>query len=92
MIYTVKGFSVVDETEVDVSLEFPGFLYDPANVDNLISVSSSFSKPSLDNCKFLARIMLKLSMQDFKHDITSMGDEFNCPIAHSTLLGNWDED
>ena len=92
MIHTVKGFSVVDETEVDVSLEFPGFLYDPANVGNLISVSSSFSKPSLDNCKFLVHIMLKLSMQDFKHDITSMGDECNCPIAHSTLLGNWDED
>ena len=75
MIHTVKGFSVVDETEVDVSLEFPGFLYDPANVGNLISVSSSFSKPSLDNCKFLVHIMLKLSMQDFKHDLTSMGDE-----------------
>ena len=39
MIHTVKGFSVVDETEVDVFLEFPSFLYDPANVGNLISSS-----------------------------------------------------
>ena len=43
-----KGFSIVDETEVDVFLEFPSFLYDSANVGNLISGSSSFSKPSLD--------------------------------------------
>ena len=39
MIHTVKGFSVVDETEVDVFLEFPSFLYDPENVGNLISSS-----------------------------------------------------
>ena len=32
MIHTVKGFGVVDETEVDVFLKFPCFLYDPANV------------------------------------------------------------
>jgi len=41
MIHTVKGFSVVNETEVDVFLEFLCFLYDPANVGNLISGSSS---------------------------------------------------
>ena len=48
MIHTVKGFSTVNEREVDVFLEFPCFLYDPANVGNLISGSSSFPKPSLD--------------------------------------------
>ena len=32
MIHTVKGFSIVDETEVDDFLKFPCFLYDPANV------------------------------------------------------------
>ena len=48
MIHTVKGFSVVNETEVDVFLEFPSFLYDLANVGNLISGSSSFSKHSMD--------------------------------------------
>ena len=33
-IHTVKGFSILDETEVDVFLEFPCFLYDPENVGN----------------------------------------------------------
>ena len=42
MIRTVKGFSVVDETEVDVFLEFPCFLYDPVNVGNLTLVPLSF--------------------------------------------------
>ena len=41
--HTVKGFSAVSETEADVFLEFPCFLYDPANVGDLISDSSSFS-------------------------------------------------
>ena len=48
MIHTVQGFSVVNEIEVDVLLEFPCLLYDPTNVGNLVSDFSSFSKPSLD--------------------------------------------
>ena len=74
MIHTVKGFGVVNETEVDVFLEFPCFLYDPVNVDSLISGSSSFSKPSLDVWKFLVHVVLKPGMRDFKHDLTNMGD------------------
>ena len=69
MIHTVKGFSIVSETEIDVFLKFPCFLYNPANVSNLISSFSSFSKPSLDNWKVLVHIMLKPSMQDFKYDL-----------------------
>ena len=92
MFHTVRGFSLVSETEEDVFLEFPFFLYNPANVGNLISSSSSFSKPSLDIWKFLVRIILKPSMQDFKHDLTSMGDECNCPMISTffgtTLLGD----
>ena len=65
--------SRVNETEVDVFLEFPCFLYNPANIGNLISGSSAFSKPSLDVWKFLIHVMMKPSMQDLKH-ITSMGD------------------
>ena len=45
VIHTVKGFSVVNEK--DAFLEFPCFLYYLINVDNLISCSSAFSKPSL---------------------------------------------
>ena len=50
MVHTVKGFSVVSEEEVDVFLEFPSFLYDPANVPNLISGSSDFSKQNSNFC------------------------------------------
>ena len=96
MIHTVKGFSIVDETERDVFLKFPCFLYNPANVGNLISSSSSFSKSSLDIWKFLVHIILKPSVQDFKHDLTSMGDECDCLMVSifftTTLLGNWDKD
>ena len=47
MIHTVKDFSVVNEAEVNVFLEFPCFLYDPLNAGNFISGSSAFSKPIL---------------------------------------------
>ena len=90
-----SGFSVV-ETEVDIFLGFPCFLYNPANVGNLISSFSSFSKPSLDIWNFLVYIMLKPSMKDFKHGFTSMGDECNCPMVNiffgTTFLRDWDED
>ena len=96
MIHTVKGFSIVNETEVDVFLEFPCFLYDPANVGNLISGSSVCSKPSLDIWKFLAHVMMKPTMQDFKHDLTGVGAECNCPTVstfiNTILLGKWDKD
>ena len=58
MIHTVKGFSVVVETEVDAFLKFPCFLYHPANVSNLISSSSSFFKPTLDIWELLAHISI----------------------------------
>ena len=73
---TVKSFRVVNETEVGAFWEFPCFLYDPMNVGNLISDSSSFSKLSLDIWPFLVHIILKPKMQDFKQDI-SMGEECN---------------
>ena len=53
MIHTVKGFVIVDEADVDISLEFPCFLYDPPNVGDLITGSSAFSKSSWDICKFM---------------------------------------
>ena len=64
MTHIVKG--IVNETEVDVFLEFSCFFCDPAN-GSLISGSSSFSKPSLDIWKFLVALMLKPSTQDFNH-------------------------
>ena len=71
MIHTVKGFYVVNETEVDIFLEFPCFLCDPGNVGNLISDSSSFSKPSLNIWKFSVHVMLKPSLENFEHNFTT---------------------
>ena len=57
---TVKGFSVVNEVEVDVFLEFSCFPYDPVNIGNLIFGSSVSFKPSLYIWKFLIHELLKL--------------------------------
>ena len=72
VIHIVKGFSVVNKAEIDVFLEFPSFLYDPTDVGNLISGSSAFSKPSLYIWKFSVHILLKPSLKDFDHNLTSM--------------------
>ena len=72
VIHTVKGFSIVNEAEVDVSLEFFCFFYDPTDVDNLISGSSAFCKSNLFIRKFLVHIMLKPSLKDFEHNLTSL--------------------
>ena len=66
------------------------------NVGNLISDSSSFSKPRLDTWKFSVHTMLEPSMEDFKRGLPSMGGECNCLMVSTsfstTLLGNRDED
>ena len=71
-IYTVKGFSIVNEAEVDVFLEISSFLYDPMDIGNLISGSSAFSKSSLNIWKFSVHILLKPSLKDFEHDFASL--------------------
>ena len=81
MIHTVKGFSRVNEAEVDVFLEFPCFLYNPVNIGNLISGSFSFSKISLNIWKFSVHIMLKPSLEDFENNLTSLGDECICLVV-----------
>ena len=75
VIYTVKGFSIVNEAEGDVFLELSCFLYDPMDVGNLISCSSALSKPSLYIWKFLAHLLLKPSLKDFEHYLASMWNE-----------------
>ena len=78
MINTIKDFWVVNEAELNVFLEFPCFLYDPANVGNSISGSSAFSKPSLYIWKFSVQMLLKPSLKDFEHNLTSMWNECSC--------------
>ena len=63
---------MVNESEVDVFLEFSCFLYDPMNVHNLISGSSAFSKPSLYILKFSVHVLLKPSLKVFEHNLPSM--------------------
>ena len=81
MINTIKDFWVVNEAELNVFLEFPCFLYDPANVGNSISGSSAFSKPSLYIWKFSVQMLLKPSLKDFEHNLTSMGNKYKHPLA-----------
>ena len=72
MIHKVKGFSIVNEAEVDVCLKLPCFLSDPMNVGILISGSSAFSKRNLYISKFSIHIMLKPSLKDLEHNLASM--------------------
>ena len=66
LIHTVKGFSVVNEAEVDVFLELSCFFYDPTDVGKLISGSSAFFKSSLNIWKFLVHILLKLGLENLR--------------------------
>ena len=58
MIHTVKGFGIVNKAEIDVFLELSCFFDDLADVGNLISGSSAFSKISLNICKFTVLVLL----------------------------------
>ena len=81
VIHTVKGFSVVNEAEVDVFLEFSSFLYDPSGVGNLISCSFAFCKSSLNIWEFLVHILLKPSLEDFEHYFAYMWNEHSCTVV-----------
>src|SRR5574337_630006 len=72
VIHTVKGFGIVNKTEIDVFLEFSCFFHDPADVGNLISDSSAFSKTSLNIRKFTVHILLKPGLENFEHYFTSV--------------------
>ena len=85
MILTVKGFGVVNKTEVDVFLEFSCFLYDPVNVGNLISGSPAFSKLNLYIWKFSVHVLLKPGLENLEHYFATMWDECNCAIVWTFL-------
>ena len=72
VIHEVNGFEKVNEAEVDVFLEFPCVSCDPADVGNLISGSSAFSKPSLYILKFSVHVMLKSGLENFEHYFVSL--------------------
>ena len=69
MIHTVKGFGIVNKAEIDVFLELSCLFNGPADVGNLISGSSAFSKISLNIWKFTVHILLKPSLE-FRASLT----------------------
>ena len=72
VIHTVKGFCIVNKAEIDVLLELSCFFDDPAYVGSLISVSSAFSKFSLNIWKLMVHILLKPGLENFEHYFTSV--------------------
>ena len=91
MIHTVKGFSIVNEAEVDVFLEFSCFLYDPGDADSLVCGFSAFLKSILYILKFLVHILLKpawriLSITLLTREMSATVQEFE----HSLILPSFE--
>ena len=95
VIHTDKGFSAVNEAEVDVFLEFPCFFYDPVFVSNLISAYSAFPKFSLYIWKFSVHVQLKPSLKELEHNLALMWNECNCTVIWAffgiAFLWDWNE-
>ena len=95
VIHTVKGFGIVNKAEIDVFLELTCFFDDPADVDNLISGSSAFSKTSLNIWKFTVHILLRPVLENFEHYFISVCDECNCAVVGAffgiAFLWDWNE-
>ena len=96
VIHTVKGFSVVNEAEVDVLLEHSSFLYDPTDAGNLTSGSSAFSKSNLNIWKFTVHVSLKPGLDNFEHYLlVGVWDECNCAVVRAVFgiafLWDWNE-
>ena len=72
MIHTVKGFGIVNKAEVAVFLELSCFFNGPADVGNLISGSSAFSKTSLNIWNFTDHVLLKPGLENFEHYFASV--------------------
>ena len=76
-----KGFGIVNKAETDVFLELSCFLDDPADVGNMISGSSAFSKSSLNSWKFTVHVLLKPGLENFEHYFASVLDECSCAVV-----------
>ena len=85
VIYTVKGFGIINNAEVDVFLVSSCFFVDPTDVWNLASGSSAFSKSSLNNWKFMVHELLKPGLENFENYFASMWNESNCVVVWISL-------
>ena len=72
VIHTVKGIGIVNKAEIHVFLELSCFFNDAADVGNLISGSSAFSKSDLNTWKFRVHALLKPSLENFEHYFDSV--------------------
>ena len=75
VIYTAKGFGIVNKAEINVFLELSCFFDDQMDVGNLISGSSAFSKSSLNIREFSGHVLLKPGLENCESYFTSMWDE-----------------
>ena len=87
VIHTITDFSVVSET---------GRYFSGIALIQWMLATWSPSCSCLNIWKFSVHVVLKPSLGDFEHNLTSMGNEFNCLVVwaffSTLLLGNWDED
>ena len=91
VIHTVKGFRIVNEAELNVFMEFSFFYYDPTDVGNLLSGSSTFAKTSLNIWKFTVHVLLKPGLENFEHYFSSDLQIFVTLWTEPTrLLRPWD--
>ena len=67
VIHTVKGFGIVSKAEIDDFLELSCFFDDAADVSNLISGSSAFSKTSLNIWMFSVHVLLRSILENVEH-------------------------
>ena len=72
VIHTVEGFGAVNKAEIDVFLDLSCFFNDPADIGNLISGSSAFSKTSLNIWKFSVHVLLKPGLENLEHYFASV--------------------
>ena len=95
VIHTVKGFGVINKAEVDVLLELSCFLHDLADVGNLISGSSAFSKSRMNIWKFMVHGLLTPGLENFEHHFATVWIECNCVVVWTffgiALLWDWNK-
>ena len=95
VIHTVKGFGVFNKAKINVFLKLSCFFDDPADVGNLISGSSSFSKSSLNIWKFTVHMLLKPCLEILEHYFASVWHECNCAVVWTSFgivfLCDWNE-
>ena len=95
VIHTVKVFGIANKAEIYVFVELSWFFNDPADIGNLISGFSAFSKTSLNIWKFTVHVLLKPGLENFEHYFTRVWDECNCATVWAffgiSFLWDWNK-